>query len=855
MAYQDLALRNVAGEIAVTYNDNNLRNSIVPDPTSGPRVMATATAKSGANAEVYRVQSVSQAMQDFDSRSELATLIASTRNSNPTVPMSVARVGGKPFHFILKRDIDSSYEQEPLITITPAFIQEEDTDRGLRSSLQVYKLILLPYVEGSLVRQRVIIVASDRKEARQIIAYDSERLLQINGDAAFDVEIDLPLGEILITPDAFDTSAISLVDGSVTLDQLRSLSDLKAFKYKTLPKLSDGKVALFDKINFVQVVDGSYKALDDVALDPAFDFESIDGSDGDYIDHVERYAANESVYEKLEFENFSYLYCERCYADLNPVELSDSMSLYEQLNWHKDSLGYMWKYVFNGRPYMFMFGRPDPFTDSLVQDYTVTENNKDVDLAFTPGHKELGDLLNLVEFNIHSVAGAPSISVESFVNRKGLIECHIEADLNTVNPLVVKTPFANLTFDAQFLSGGEDFVFRNRPSLVGTSDALSSHLLANDANLDPFVMTHFDLTGELIPEGVMNRLVTFIESLNGTTDSDATLVAANVEVREISFLHQAAQAAYVASTNYNQVVAIVPTTPPPASLNGVSQWAGNPGTYQVNTNGELEITANGTGVLGTKLLAGATTYRDGAAFGGVILTNGDSLPNKTPYGIDDQDEALDSRGNPIDLGKHAVVVGAYGLVPKAESLFPGNTGKPRGRITASSFGSAGPLIAAILNRLAPGTEPIGPVLGRIPGFSPQQRTPRKVLNDLAALRVCMIDQNGVISSIYTSALRTSDYSKVSSIMSANAIVSQIRTLSEPIIGQAFTDAQIASLQTRLDGAMRLMVQQNYAQDIRLNLTASQLDRINGVLRCSVVFVPPLSLEAIQIDLTLEAPSA
>jgi hypothetical protein len=350
-------------------------------------------------------------------------------------------------------------------------------------------------------------------------------------------------------------------------------------------------------------------------------------------------------------------------------------------------------------------------------------------------------------------------------------------------------------------------------------------------------------------------LLTFDENLDGSTASAATLVAKEVEVREISFLQQSAQSAYVASTNYNQVVAIVPTTPPPASINGISRWAGNPGTYEVTTSGEVVITENGTGVLGTRLLAGATDYRDGAAFGGVILTNGNDLPNKLPYGVDDSDEALDSSGNPIDLGKHAVVVGAYGLVPKAESIFPGNTRKPRTGIQASVFGSAGPLIAARLNSLAPGTEPIGPVLGQLAGFAPQQRTPRKVLNDLAALRICMIDQTGVISSIYTSALRTSDYSKISSILSANAIVSQVKFLCNPVIGQPFNDAQIASLRQRIDGAMRLMVQSNYAQDISVDMFASQLDRINGVLNCSIRFVPPLSLEAINIDLTLEAPSA
>lgn len=853
MAYQDLALRNIAGEVSVTYNDNNLRNQQVPDPVSGARMLATATAKRGANAEVYDVANLARAMNDFDSRSELSTLISSARNSNPQVPMSVARIGAKPFHFIIKRAIEESHEMESLIRITPVFVQESDSARNIESSLESYRLILLPHVEGSLIRQRVIIVASDQTDRNFSIVYDSERKLQINGDSAFDIEIDIPLGDVLVTPNAYEATTVELVNQSVTLAQLQVLSDLSAFKFADLPKLSDLESAVLSKIKLVGVADRSLTDLNDASLEPAFSVKQIIGSAGEYIDHVERYAANELVYEKLEFENFQFLFCEKCYADLNPVNLDSLDGKYEQLNWHKESLGYMWKYIYNGRPYVFMFGRKNPFDSTKVGSYSFNVGDGTIAAALSADQEKLGDFLNLVEFNVHCNGGVTT-NVESFVNEKGLVECHIDVDVTTSSQ-TIKTPFGDLTLSANVVADTESFSFRNRVSAINGTRTCSDHLLASSYNLDPFAMTHFDLTGEFVPEGVMSRLLTFDENLDGNTDSYATLVAKEIEVRETSFLQQAAQSAYVASTNYNQVVAIVPTTPPPASINGISRWAGNPGDYQVTASGEIIIKTNGTGVLGTRLLAGATDYRDGAAFGGVILTNGNNLPNKLPYGVDDTDEALDSSGNPIDLGKHAVVVGAYGLVPKAEAIFPGNSRKPRTGIQASVFGSAGPMIAARLNSLAPGTEPIGPVLGQLPGFVPQQRTPRKVLNDLAALRICMIDQTGVISSIYTSALRTSDYSKISSILSANAIVSQVKYLCNPVIGQPFNDAQIASLRQRIDGAMRIMIQSNYAQDISVSMFASQLDRINGVLNCSIRFVPPLSLEAINISLTLEAPSA
>jgi hypothetical protein len=77
----------------------------------------------------------------------------------------------------------------------------------------------------------------------------------------------------------------------------------------------------------------------------------------------------------------------------------------------------------------------------------------------------------------------------------------------------------------------------------------------------------------------------------------------------------------------------------------------------------------------------------------------------------------------------------------------------------------------------------------------------------------------------------------------------------PYIGRPFKDEQIASLSQTIDGVMKQMVQEDYAQRIDVSLSASRLDRINGVLRASVRFIPPLSIEAITVEITLEPPAA
>jgi len=843
MAYQNLTLSNIAGEITATFNDNNMRRNLVPEPKIGPRLHLIGTASGGVNNEVFVVNNTAEAMQEFDSSSELTRVLFAAKQANTLSSLSVSRVGAKPFHVQLKQAIPGSSERDTLVRIQPLVVQIADTARGVKSTLDVLKAVFLPFDEGGVIRQRVLVYNIASGGASSIV-YDSERVRRSTGDSIFNVELNLPLGKFLYTADAFlaaDQLAVDFTDAD-----LAKLLETSSFNLSDVEFLSSSTFG--NELVLVDIFDRTVSTLS------AADIEviKIEGSAKDQLDQCERYVSTEKAYDKLEFENIDFLFCDKCYADVGAVELTPTMSVGEAVQWAKTKLGYLWKYEFNGESYMWMFGRKTPFSSTNVQNYS----HAGITYTFSNSNKAVGDLLNLVEVTLHPVDGAAT-SVESFVNDKGLVECHVTLSLPAPGaPIAVTTPFVTLgvSIDAD-LEIGVAKSTRLRPSVIGASRSVSDYLLLHPESIkhDPFVIGHFDMLGEVIPEAVTLRLLSFPGE--GGAES-VELMASNNEVREVSFLHQAATAAYRASTNYAQTVAIVPTTPPSASSNGIAVWAGQAPEYSVAGDGSITVLKNGTGVLGTKLLAGAVGYRDSAAFGGIILTNGDKLPNRVPYGIDDTDEAIDAAGNAIDIGKHAIVVGAYGFITDPKILFPNQKGQRLvPRANGSKFMSAAPLIAAMITALEPGSEPIGPVRGRIPGFTPQQRTPRTVLDNLAALRICMVDQTGVISSIYTAALRTSDYTKLSSIMSANTIVARLRSICSSIIGSPYRDEQIASLNQTIDGNMRALVRAGYAQDIRVSLSGSQLDRVNGVLRASVTFVPPLSIEAISIDVTLEPPAS
>ncbi|MAH50885.1 hypothetical protein CMI37_34030 [Candidatus Pacearchaeota archaeon] len=974
MAYQNLTLTNIAGEITATYNDNNMRRNVDVSAPTGPGLMLTGTAKKGLERFPFNANALSQAMQEFDSSSELSRMVAAAKQSAAQeVPLSIMRIGAKPNLIMLKKATAGLHEKDAWITIIPYATREANAAADILSTVNQLGVILMPFRDGNLIRQRVVLY--NVSTARTV--FDSEGLIaDPAAEAIFDVEINVPVGSFLWTPKAFAAGTLS----SVTTENIYTLADVvSGMQTKGGLALGALEATYLSDVNIVDQFAPSnqtlaaYNAANTTAV---FTLDVVDGTNGDYIDNCERYAANDLAYEELEFENIAFLSCDKCYADVGPVELTATMSLNEQLSWQKNSLGYLWKYVFNGRPHMFMSRSLTPFSASNVGTYT----HDGITYTLTDSGKALGDALNLVEFHLHPKAAGAATEVESFFTERGLVECNVEFDcdsaslvdasslteaeyeayagtgvvfladattdgygwtevkydslrgdtnfttdgdpvlprdtrtgliesqhntLMTVQVVIdylaaddystwagsdskgriaadfttyqdaghtptidIETPFCILNIPTQkFDTGASEYIKRYRPSLVGGARDLSDYCLATPSDPtvasgqynDPFFMSHFELTGGPVPEAVMSRLFTFVDPTYAaavlTAASTTTLIAANAEVREVSFLHQSATAAYTASTNYSQTIAIVPTTPPPKNRNGISAWAGNPAEYTVQVNGDVLVTKNGTGVLGTKLLAGAIDYRGGNAFGGIVLTNGDSLPNGIPYGIDDSDEALDAMGNAIDLGKHVVVVGAHGLINDPKTAFPNNSNKINIATSSAYTGSAGPIIAGMLAQQAPGTEPIGPIRGRVPGFDAKQRTPRAVLNNLAALRICMIDQTGIISSIYTAALRTSDYTKVSSILAANGILRRLRQECLSVIGSAYTDSEISSLASRLDGITKGLVAQGFAQQLNVGLRGSQLDRINGIIRLVVTFIPPLSIEAVTIELTLEPPAS
>ena len=162
MSYQNLKYTNIAGEITATYNDNNMRISGDITAPPGPGLVMLATAKQGLENRTFRTNATRDALvqlaQEFNAESDVLRLAAAAQQVvNQNVPVSMIRIGAKPFHFIIEKATRNIHEKEAWITITPYATMEEDTAADLQNTINNISLFLQPHREGSLIRQRVVL--------------------------------------------------------------------------------------------------------------------------------------------------------------------------------------------------------------------------------------------------------------------------------------------------------------------------------------------------------------------------------------------------------------------------------------------------------------------------------------------------------------------------------------------------------------------------------------------------------------------------------------------------------------------------------------------------------------------------
>ena len=783
------------------------------------------SAEQGLSNIPFLVRDIGSAAAEFGRESEVITL-ANQLSAIEDTNVFITRVGGKQSHFIIEKEISESSEREVLIRISPR-------ERGNPEMFNDVKVLLLPITSGGTVRQRVLLFNADT----EIVLFDSEEILSVD-DSAFEVVINNDIGELLISAaDSFvmptTSEAIKSLGeedprGSHTTSELASLGSLISSS-----TLSTHITRIHDVYNAPTLTGFTASVL--AYGQSAAEGASISGDSGSSLSNCERFAAIESAYADLEDTGVDFMYCEGCYADVSMIP-ADGLRTVEMQRWDHNYLGAAHKASVGGRPNITMFASPNPLSaDHVVTTgATITHGGQQVRVIPHEESLELGLLLTLNDIRFEVSGTASTLTSEEFISRDGRLKTVIKSsDFNSAATLSCGM-FDIALPGATVLAGGTLIDF-TASTFMDLKDVFKLNGgSAGDHSIEKAVLTHFDLTGELVEEEAVDELMVL--------SNGKYVLADGAYAREVNFAHQAASMGYLASSEYKSSLAFVPTTRARGGLRQLNRWAGKAPEYKIDTTGELIVDKNGEGFMSNKFLFGSSSYRtntkgNGLAYGGLIQT-------KKGFGIDSTDELLDSRGNPVDIGKHIVVVGGYGVVS-----IPGGSRNP-----GFAVSNLGPKIIERLAALPVNEEPIGPVNGLLPGVSTTGAiNSRALLNDIALGRVTMIDSNGAISNLKTAALPTSDYARVSTIRAANLVLDAVRSTAISYIGRAFSDAQMAALETQLGGIMRSLKNAAAIQEGTVQISASRLDRINGRLNLKVQFIPPLSIEAITVDLTVSAP--
>ncbi|MBU1134871.1 MAG: hypothetical protein KJ569_08180, partial [Candidatus Omnitrophica bacterium] len=262
----------------------------------------------------------------------------------------------------------------------------------------------------------------------------------------------------------------------------------------------------------------------------------------------------------------------------------------------------------------------------------------------------------------------------------------------------------------------------------------------------------------------------------------------------------------------------------------VASWIGKVPVYDEDG----DVSTIGTGLLGNKFMAGKSTYRSGAAYGGFVLT-ADEYPTQSG-----SIEQIDGNGHLIDIGKYLSIVAGWGVLNT-----PWDT-TGNGYITNMSAAYAG-----FVSSLGTGSAPTNKLVRKA-------RLPYRVnltkLDALSRFRYVMIGKRtkGVVwVDAPTAARPDSDYQRQSTVQTVKRVLNDIRIVCDPFIGEANSALQRAALKTQIDSVVGRYVGHGLKGGY-CDVSATTNQEISGEATIELVLVPEFELRRITITMSLAA---
>lgn len=329
-------------------------------------------------------------------------------------------------------------------------------------------------------------------------------------------------------------------------------------------------------------------------------------------------------------------------------------------------------------------------------------------------------------------------------------------------------------------------------------------------------------------------------SATATTDAFGNGLSAS-DFHEANFAYDLADFCYQQSSNHAEMIGAIGILPPNSwSLKDVSNWVGRLPTYADDANGNSVVTANGTGLLGNKWMAGRiaasglpvhTINSIGGLEGGGFIVTDNGWPDGT--------QQLDANDNPIDLGKYISVVGAQTILANVTS--------------STSYAATGAAVyAGFVSKLPGNSAPTNKVM---PGVRLPFRVSIAKLDDLAGLGYVMMHSKPkgiVVSDAPTAARPDSDYRRLTTIRIVKATIDAVRAVGEPFIGEPITGARLAALETAVTKALSKLQQAEFLQRFEAAVSSTPSQQVQGQADVELILVPAFELRQITITVALAA---
>lgn len=360
------------------------------------------------------------------------------------------------------------------------------------------------------------------------------------------------------------------------------------------------------------------------------------------------------------------------------------------------------------------------------------------------------------------------------------------------------------------------------PSAGGDNDGLGKVFIQEYNNEYYF---WWDTDGD----GVAELYPSVGSAANNKDANGNSLTAASFH--EVNFAYQLARFCYALTANGNPAAGVIGVRPPVSfGLTGIRNWIGQLPTYQTDSNGNVTVSANGSGLLGNKWVSGSTSFRNADQYGGFILTDTD---------FSDGTEQTDDNGSLVDIGKHLSIVAEWPIM--------------RNGSQATAYVASGAALYAGLDAsLAPSSAPTNKT---VPGARlPYTLLPAKI-NAMAAQRMILFRSKGTVrvSDAPTAARPTSDYNRRTTFKIVADVLERVKRIANPFIGESGTDLKYQALKGLLEKEFALMVQEGSLQKMpQMQVSATPAQRVAGELYIDLKLVPAFEVREIHVPISLSA---